>query len=131
MPFLIKFHEQYGFYSIRWSGVVMYTDLREFFKAIAERDWFRPGLNALHDFREAQIALSDLELADLTGFYSNLADMFGPGRSVNIVTDQAGQGLAGALRAARLQVGREHISVAALPSALEALGLPEEAELEL
>ena len=73
----------------------------------------------------------DFELVDLTNFYSNLGDLFGPGRSVNIVTDQVGQRLADALRAARLQVSREQISLVDLASALEALGLAEDAEIEL
>ncbi len=131
MPFSIKHHKRYGLYSVRWTGKVTYDDVRAYYETIADYDWFRPGLNSLHDFREAQIDLFAYEFAAVTGLYSNIGDMFGPGRSVNIVTDRAGRHLASALGAARLSVSREIIAVEDLPSALEALGLPEDAGIEL
>ncbi len=110
--------------------MVRYEDLTDFIKAIAGCDWFRPGLNGLHDWRDATIDLSDSDRARLTGYYSHVGDIFGSGRAVAIVADAAGRRLVETFAAARTKISRERFAVEDLPSALEALGLPADAEIE-
>ena len=131
MPFAIRHHEKYGLYTVRWSGSVTYDEGRAYLKAMAGYDWFEPGLNSLHDFREARLDLSDFEITKLATLYSLTTNVFGPGLSVAIVGDRRGHNLVIAMSAVSARIGRKFLAVNDLPSALNALGLNENLEIEL
>lgn len=87
MPYQIAFDEPVRCYFVAWTGTVEADDLRAFYHDIADRTWFRPGLDGLHDFRAADLRITRPEVSAIADTLAMLERMFGKGRVANVVAD--------------------------------------------
>ncbi len=62
-------------------------ELESFFREIATLPSFRPGLNGLHDMRQADIRASKSELLSIGRTQAMVDTMFGAGRDAGVTRD--------------------------------------------
>ena len=86
MPKTIRFDHAVGCYFVRWTGRVHAEDVISFFGEIVRHPEFRFGMNALHDFRDAVVDLSQEDLDAIARSYAEVRPAFGDGKVAFLVT---------------------------------------------
>ncbi len=87
MPHKISVDELAGCFFVEWTGTVTTMELESFFREIATLPSFRPGLNGLHDMRQADIRASKSELLSIGRTQAMVDTMFGAGRDAGVTRD--------------------------------------------
>ena len=77
MSWSISFDETVECCFVRWTGDLNLKVLWAFMRAVVGQPWFRPGLNVLHDFRDATAAPLDTEVRRLGSAFQSIKPAFG------------------------------------------------------
>ncbi len=71
-----------------WDGNLDADLFRATFKKLASKEWFRPGLNVLHDMRTANLAMSKDDTLQLSTYRDLITSAFGEPMVAFVVSDQ-------------------------------------------
>jgi hypothetical protein len=77
LPWSISFDETVDCCFVRWTGTLNLQGLWGFMRAVVGEPWYRPGLNVLHDFRDAAAAPLDTEVRQLGSAFQAVKPAFG------------------------------------------------------
>ena len=131
MPHKIAFDESVGCYFAVWAGPVVADEFLEFYRNVAKRPWFRPGLNGLHDFRQADIRANRSDTIRIASYRMMLREMFGPGRAARVVADRGSEKALRSIDVVVSDTDREVEVFTDYEAAKAWLGLPEGYEVPL
>ncbi len=87
MPCSISYEENVDCCLVHWSGAVSFADAAGYYRAIAEQDWFKPGLKILHDFRKTNVRLSEAEVAQIDDIYREVGAALNESKTAAIVSE--------------------------------------------
>ncbi len=97
MPHKISVDELVGCFFVEWTGTVTTMELESFFREIATLPSFRPGLNGLHDVRQADIRASKSDMLKIGRTQAMVDTMFGAGRDAGVTGDDRTHALVSSL----------------------------------
>ncbi len=130
MPWTVSFDETVDCYFVHWTGVLDREGLWGFMRSVVGEPWFHPGVNVLHDFRDATAA-PHADVLKLAQNSQPVKKVFGDsGRVAILVPEQEEEA-----RVARTFVvlvsgaGREYKVFIGWDKAKGWLGLPDDYEL--
>lgn len=130
MPWTVSFDETVDCCFVRWTGALDLQGLWGYMRAVVGEPWYRPGLNVLHDFRDATAAPPATDVLQLAQNFRAVVPVFGNSGRVALIVPkvedfpiaQTFVGLAGG-------TGREFEVFTDLGEARMWLGLPDDYEL--
>ena len=79
MAIAIKFDEAVGCYFVRWTGNVTAEEYHSEYKMVVNQPWFRKGLPAIHDRRNATMEFTQMDVLTKAGTWDMVASIFGEG----------------------------------------------------
>ncbi len=86
MAIAIKFDEAVGCYFIRWTGTITAKEYLSHFRIVLDRPWFRKGLNAIHDRRNAVLEFVLKDVLTKANTYDMIALAFGETKRAVLVS---------------------------------------------
>ena len=124
MPHKFSVDELVGCFFVEWTGTVAQDELKSFFREIASLPSFRPGLNGLHDMRQADIRASKSDMMEIGKTQTMVDTMFGAGRDAGVTRDKETHALLSSLVFIASTEERPARAFISYEDAKEWLGLP-------
>ena len=88
MPLTIEYLETAKCFVLHWDGHFDADMARAGFRDVASKEWFRPGLNILHDFRMADPVMSRDDVITLSIFRDTVTFAFGEPKVAFVLPEQ-------------------------------------------
>ena len=115
---------------VHWTGALDRNGLWSFVRDVAGESWFHPGVNVLHDFREAAAAPTKAEVREIAQIAQLVSNVFGDsGRVALLVPKQEEVRVAQTYVKIASGTGREFKVFTDLGETKEWMGLPDDYEL--
>lgn len=87
MPCSISYEDTVDCCLVNWNGAVGVADAAGYYRAIADRDWFAPGLKILHDFRKSDVHLSADEMEQVDGIFRQVEALMSQTKTAAMVAE--------------------------------------------
>ena len=86
MAMAFKFDEAVGCYFVRWTGTITAEEYQSHFRVVHAKPWFRKGLNAIHDRRNAVIGFERADVLTKARTFDMIAPAYGDIKSAVLVS---------------------------------------------
>ena len=86
MAIAIKFDESVGCYFVRWTGAITAEEYQSSYRIVFAKPWFKTGLNAIHDNRNAVMEFVRTDVLTKAHTYDMVASVFGEGKGASLVS---------------------------------------------
>ncbi len=86
MAIAFRFDEAVGCYFVRWTGTITAEEYRSYYRIVLDKPWFRTGLNAIHDARNAVNEFMQSDVLTMANTYDMVASMYGEGKGAILVS---------------------------------------------
>ena len=86
MAFAIKFDESVSCCFFLWTGTVTAEEYLTYYRKVLAEPWFRKGLNAIHDRRDAVLEFVQSDVLTQANTWDMIASVFGESKCAVLVS---------------------------------------------